>query len=75
MIEPEGSKPRNSRTQTFSFPKDWALEYHTLILFFLKEPLWNRSLYFFLPGYLKAQNLPKSKKLVQRVFVAVSSFS
>ena len=32
-----------------------ALEYHTLILFFLKEPLWKRSLYFFLPGYLKAQ--------------------
>ena len=23
--------------------------------FFLKEPLWNKSLYFFLPGYLKAQ--------------------
>ena len=33
----------------------WALEYHTLILFFLKEPFWNKSLYFFLPGYLKAQ--------------------
>ena len=23
--------------------------------FFLKEPLWNTSLYFFLPGYLKAK--------------------
>ena len=23
--------------------------------FFLKEPLWNTSLYMFLPGYLKAQ--------------------
>ena len=23
--------------------------------FFLKELLWNKSLYFFLPGYLKAQ--------------------
>ena len=23
--------------------------------FFLKEPLWNESLYFFLPGCLKAQ--------------------
>ena len=23
--------------------------------FFLKEPLWNKSSYFFLPGYLKAQ--------------------
>ena len=33
----------------------WALEYHTLILFFLKEPLRNKSLYFFLLGYLKAQ--------------------
>ena len=32
-----------------------ALEYHTLILFCLKEPLWNKSVYFFLPGYLKAQ--------------------
>ena len=32
----------------------WALEYHTLILFSLKEPLWNKDLYFFLPGYLKA---------------------
>ena len=33
----------------------WALEYHTLTLFFLKEPLWNKSLYLLLPGYLKAQ--------------------
>ena len=24
----------------------WALEYHTLILFSLKEPLWNTSVYF-----------------------------
>ena len=32
---------------------NWALEYHTY--FFLKEPLWNKSLYLFLPGYLKAQ--------------------
>ena len=34
----------------------WALEYHTLILFFLKEPLINKSLYFFLPGQLEAQS-------------------
>ena len=35
----------------------WALEYHTLITFFLREPLRNKSVsvYFFLPGYLKAQ--------------------
>ena len=32
----------------------WALEYHALILFFLKESLWNTSLYLFLPGYLNA---------------------
>ena len=33
----------------------WASEYHTLIPFSLKEPWWNKSVYFFLPGYLKAQ--------------------
>ena len=32
----------------------WALEFHTLILLFLKEPLWNKRLYFFLPGCFKA---------------------
>ena len=29
--------------------------------FFLKEPLWNKSLYFFLPGYLRAQKPTGSK--------------
>ena len=27
----------------------------------LKEPLWNKSVYFFLPGYLKAQELGSFK--------------
>ena len=31
------------------------LEYHTLILFSVKGAIMNKSLYFFLPGYLKAQ--------------------
>ena len=33
----------------------WALEYRTLILFVLKGTIRNKSLYVFLPGYLKAQ--------------------
>ena len=38
--------------------------------FFLKEPLWNKSLYFFLPGYLKAQ-FKGSFKLKDRVITSV----
>ena len=56
MIElvelPNGSCPVE---KLYRLRVNWALEYHTLILFFLKEALWNKSLYFFLPGYLKAQ--------------------
>ena len=36
----------------------WTLEYHTLILFFLNGTIMKKSLYFFLPGYLKAQFKP-----------------
>ena len=34
---------------------NWALEYRTLILFFLRNPYEIKSLYFFLSGYFKAQ--------------------
>ena len=33
----------------------FALEYHTLILFSLKETIMKKKMYFFLPGYLEAQ--------------------
>ena len=43
---------------------NWALEYHTLILSFFKEPLCNKTVYFFLPGYLKAQLKEPPKHLI-----------
>ena len=52
---PARARFRAPVVEMIAFVSIWALEYHTLILFCLKEPLWNKSLYFFLPGYLKAQ--------------------
>ena len=34
------------RFRVSGFRNSWALEYHTLMLFSLKEALWNKSLYF-----------------------------
>ena len=50
---------RQFEKASIQFRVYWALEYHTLILFLgpvaERKPLWKKSLYFFLPGYFKAQ--------------------
>ena len=42
-----------SRKPQAPIPVPWAVEYHTLMLLFLKEPLWNKKFKLFSPWLLK----------------------
>ena len=53
MLEGCSSGSRSFLTQTLNL--GFGVPYFNT--FFLKEPLWKKSLYFFLPDYLKAQYL------------------